>query len=540
VTRLLVTGLLLAAIAVPAARAATSAPAATRDGLCELLDVVLPLQCQEPPPSADGQGAAPASTAAAKSSSQQVATDQARRTPTRVRYDPRRLEIGFRPGTSRKTIDAAFARARVTPEQAIPALRTYMVGVDPARRDSALTSLRASPAVTTAGREVLVDALDVAPNDTEWAQQWGLQLTGFPRAWGLAPASDHVVVAVVDTGVDPAQPDLQGKLVPGYDFIDQTDTPSDDHGHGTAVAGIIAARAGNHLGIAGVCTGCLVMPVKVLDRDGVGDDTVIAAGIVWAVDHGAKVINLSLGGPGVTPSLSDAIAYAVDRGAVTVAAAGNNASTAPFYPAADPHAIGVAATTQADHPYPWSDFGAWVKVAAPGCNLAPLSNGYGSFCGTSAAAPVVAGLAALALAANPTATPEQIEQALGHPALPLPGFVQYGRIDAPATLSLLAPTQTAPTTTLAFRGSLLGRGTRSFVRTLPAGHVTATLTFRSARPVTFSLSPQSPPGSATTVAGTSPLRLQSTVGAGAVKVTVRAGRARVVRFTLTLQSTRTA
>jgi len=523
---------------VPAAQASASAPAASRDGLCELLDVVLPLECREPPP--EPGSSTPAGTTTTASSVQQAGTERVRQTPARVRFDPRRLEVSFAPGTPRRTVAAAFARARVSEEQAIPALQTYMVGVDPSRRDSALASLRASPGVADAGREVLVDALDVAPNDTEWSQQWGLQLTGFPRAWGLAPASDRVVVAVVDTGVDPAQPDLQGKLVPGYDFLDQTATPSDDHGHGTAVAGIIAARADNHIGIAGVCTGCLVMPVKVLGRDGVGDDTVIAAGIVWAVDHGARVINLSLGGPGVTPSLSDAIAYATDMGAVTVAAAGNNASTVPFYPAADPHAIGVAATTQADRPYPWSDFGAWVKVAAPGCNLAPVSDGggfgYGDFCGTSAAAPVVAGLAALALAANPAATPEQVEQALGHPAVPLPGFVQYGRIDAAATLSLLAPARAAPTTRITFRGWLPAHGTRSFVRTLPAGTVTATLSFRSARPVTLSLSPQTPAGSVTRVVGTSPLRLQTAAGAGPVKLTVRAGRAGIARFTLTLES----
>ena len=133
--------------------------------------------------------------------------------------------------------------------------------------------------------------------------------------------------------------------------------------------------------------------------------TVIAAAIVWAADHGARVINLSLGGPGSSVALADAIAYASARDVIVVAAVGNAGATTQFFPAADTHAVSVAATTVADRRYSWSNFGSWVRVAAPGCNLAPVrGGGYGTFCGTSSATPVVAGLVALELSAQPSAT----------------------------------------------------------------------------------------------------------------------------------------
>src|SRR5439155_14452806 len=140
------------------------------------------------------------------------------------------------------------------------------------------------------------------------------------------------------------------------------------------------------------------MPVKVLDSHGSGDDTLIAAGIVWAVDHGAQVINLSLGGPATSESLSAAIGYAAAKNVIVVGAAGNSGTTTPFYPAADPRVLSVAATTVADRRYSWSNFGSWVNVTAPGCNVAPLlAGGYGWFCGTSSATPPVTGLGALEL-----------------------------------------------------------------------------------------------------------------------------------------------
>lgn len=488
--------------------------------LCIVVDPLLRLGCPQPK--------APSAPSAEPRTSRAQTFESAavRSTSPVARYDPRRLTVTFVPGTSRVTVDRTFIRAGVTVERAIPKIRAYMVGVAPNRRDEALDALRDSPAVAKAGREVLVSAFDTTPDDTDWPRQAGLRLVGFPKAWDVTRGSNRVVVAVLDTGVDPTQADLRGALLAGYDFVNSDADPVDDEGHGSAVAGIIAARADNHQGVAGICWSCSIMPVKVLDGHGSGDDTVIAAGIVWAVDHGARVINLSLGGPETTQALGDAIAYAVARRAVVVGAAGNNGASVPFYPAADPNAIGVAGTTATDQLYPWSNFGPWVGVAAPGCNIAPvLTGGYGPFCGTSSATPVVSGLAALVLSIDPNAGATDVRQALARSAVPLPGAVQYGRIDASRTLASLQPVSLA-------RSSLVRRGTvggpvrtRTYRLSAAGGDVEATLAFKGAPQLKLSLVPQT--GSAIRRAGTSPLLLRRSVAEGTIKLVVRGGRTRV-------------
>ena len=178
-----------------------------------------------------------------------------------------------------------------------------------------------------------------------------------------------VVVAVVDSGVDPSQPDLQGALVPGADFADSSGSTVDQYGHGTMVAGVIAARGNNGQGVAGVCWVCQIMPIKVLDANGAGTAASVAEGIRWAADHGANVINLSfiLSSPDADVEASIADAHA--RGVLVVAAAGNNGSGDATYPAAYPFVVSVAATDDADQLYPWSSRGSWVTLAAPGCSL---------------------------------------------------------------------------------------------------------------------------------------------------------------------------
>ena len=177
-----------------------------------------------------------------------------------------------------------------------------------------LVALQSSSAVANAAKEPIAEAFDTSPDDTDWPQQAGLRVAGFPKAWDVTQGSSKIVVAVIDTGVDAKHPDLRGALVPGWDFVGNDADPADDHGHGTAVAGVIGARSNNRVGVAGICWRCLVMPIKVLDSKGNGDDTLIAAGIVWAVNHGARVLNLSLGGPGSSVELGNALMYAANEG----------------------------------------------------------------------------------------------------------------------------------------------------------------------------------------------------------------------------------
>jgi subtilisin family serine protease len=375
-----------------------------------------------------------------------------------------------------------------------------------------LASLQSSPAVASASKEPISEAFDTSPDDTDWPQQDGLRVAGFPKAWDVTQGSSKIVVAVIDTGVDPKHGDLRGALVPGWDFANNDADPSDDHGHGTAVAGVIGARSNNRTGGAGICWKCLVMPIKVLDSKGSGDDTLIAAGIVWATDHGAQVINLSLGGPGSSVELSNAMAYANTKGVIVVAAAGNAGGTTQFFPAADPHAVSVAATTNTDQRFTWSNFGSWVRLAAPGCNIATiLGGGYGTFCGTSSATPLVAGLVALELSAQPAATAREAEEALARAAVPLPAFVQYGRIDAGKTLALLRP---AGATSAVFRGTLGSRvRSRAYKLDVGAGPFTAVLRFTGGKRLTLI----TPIGR---VAGPSPLQVDGTSLAGAFTLQV--------------------
>ncbi|HEY8776775.1 MAG TPA: S8 family serine peptidase [Gaiellaceae bacterium] len=244
---------------------------------------------------------------------------------------------------------------------------------------------------------------------------------------------------------------------------------------------------------------------------------------MWATDHGARVINLSLGGPGSSVELSNALAYAGSKGVIVVAAAGNAGVTTQFFPAADVHAISVAATTVADRRYSWSNFGSWVRLAAPGCNIAPiLGGGYGTFCGTSSATPVVAGLVALELSAQPAATAREAEDALARAAVPLPGFVQYGRIDAGRTLALLHP---AAATNVVFKGTLGNRvRTRSYNLDVGAGTFSAVLRFTGGRRLTLA----SPIGRVT---GDSPIQLNGTSTAGTFELRV-SGTAAKTAFVL--------
>jgi subtilisin family serine protease len=244
-----------------------------------------------------------------------------------------------------------------------------------------------------------------------------------------------VVVAVVDTGVDASQPDLAGVVLPGVNLLNGDASSADDNGHGTSVAGVVAALADNGIGGSGVCGSCSILPIKAMGANGKGDLATVATAIVRAADMGARVIDLSLGGPTGMDALKQAVDYASSKGVLVVAAAGNSGHGAPFYPAGYPNVLSVGATDKLDHLYPWSEHGSWVRVSAPGCNVAPqLHGGYGNFCGTSSATPLAAGLAGLMLTQSPHATSAQLIAAMQKTARHVKTGVKYGRINATAAL----------------------------------------------------------------------------------------------------------
>lgn len=251
------------------------------------------------------------------------------------------------------------------------------------------------PAVAYAEPNGVYAATDT-PNDTYFSQQWGMKKVEAPLAWDITTGSTSVNIAIVDTGVSASHPDLAGKVIASVNFTDSP-TADDVYGHGTHVAGIAAALTNNALGVAGLGYNSTIMSVKVLGDSGSGSYSWIASGIIWAANNGAEVINLSLGGTSASLTLRDAIDYAWGKGAVVVAAAGNNGTSTPFYPAYYDNCMAVAATDSYDRLPSWSNYGDWVDLAAPGYYIYSTlrTGGYGNKSGTSMASPHVAGLAGL-------------------------------------------------------------------------------------------------------------------------------------------------
>jgi serine protease len=276
-----------------------------------------------------------------------------------------------------------------------------------------------------------------AANDPLFSHQWGLRQINAPAAWARGARGAGVTIAIVDSGVDLTHPDLKAKLLPGKDLVRAANGLSgpgcpgaqDENGHGTHVAGIAAAITNNGIGVAGTAPRARILPVRVIDAGGNGEVSAVNAGIRWAASHGAKVINLSLGGdtplignlPGSAPDTEKAVAYAFSKGAVVVAAAGNETTPLCDYPAASKDAVCVAATDSNGLPATYSNLPAdpdgTVAVRAPGgqgslfcesdadiwSTMWPSSGdescgtirGYETLAGTSMSTPFVSGVAAL-------------------------------------------------------------------------------------------------------------------------------------------------
>lgn len=276
------------------------------------------------------------------------------------------------------------------------------------------------------------------PNDPLWRDSWSLTKVRAPAAWRVTRGAAEVVVAVLDTGIDRNHPDLQGSFVDGWDAVNEDADATDDHGHGTLVAGVIAARANNGIGGVGACSQCSLMPVKVIGADGSGTAADIAEGIVWAADHGARVINMSFVMSGHDGGVAAALEHARSKGVLIVAAAGNDGGAEATFPAAQPGIVSVTGTDPSDARYEWATYGRWVTVAAPGCSLSTQAGGgYADFCGTSSAAAFASGIAALARSSAPDRTSAEVGERLSSSAVPVGEFVASGRVDAEAVVASL-------------------------------------------------------------------------------------------------------
>ncbi|RMF59542.1 MAG: hypothetical protein D6743_16140, partial [Calditrichaeota bacterium] len=319
------------------------------------------------------------------------------------------------------------------------------------------------------------DASTIVPNDPQFVNQWGLKNNGqafggkagkvgadinIEPAWDVTTGSEDILLAVLDSGIPPATPELSGRLLQGYDYVNDDPDPRDDLGHGTNVVSIAAATGNNGQGVAGVDWHCRILPMKVINSNNFGFFSWWAAALVAAADSGANVINMSLGGTDPSQTLQDGVNFAVAHRAIVVASMMNINSETPFFPAAYDNVIAVGATNNQDQravPFCFSstsgsNFGNHIDFVAPGDWILGLDyrnpNDTNFWCGTSQATPMVSGVITLLLSVNPDLTFDEVYNLLksgahdqiGPAAEDTPGwdkFYGWGRIDAGATVAAL-------------------------------------------------------------------------------------------------------
>src|SRR5512144_1503809 len=250
----------------------------------------------------------------------------------RAAADPDTLLVRFRPGVAPRRAHTVLARDGAT-VLGPPSRTGYVALRAPGRAEALRRRLAADPTVATVEPNYRRRAL-AKPDDPRFKRQRRyLSLLRLPEAWDIGRGSPTIDIAVVDTGVDLDTPDLAGRIAPGYNaWTGGRTPPQDDNGHGTVVAGAAAATTDNHVGIAGAAWTARIIPVKALDASGWGDDVHVSAGIQWAADHGAEIINLSLGDPSPSAALHAAVRYARSHGVLVVAAAGNSGVEAAYLP----------------------------------------------------------------------------------------------------------------------------------------------------------------------------------------------------------------
>jgi len=363
-----------------------------------------------------------------------------------LRHVSGRLLARGREGADSALVDRTLVLHGARVHHRVGGLAISVLEVPEASSEAVLQSLRQTGVFEFVEYDSYAHTAAEIPNDPSYGAQWHLAKIQSPGAWSVTTGSAAVVVAVIDSGVYGIHPDLMPKLVAGWNFVDSTANTTDQLGHGTAVAGTVAAASNNGIGVAGVSWASRIMPLVVVDANDLAAYSDLAAAVVFAADHGVRVINISAGGPDSSLALQAAVDYAWSKGAVIFASAMNNSVATPYYPAACEHVVAVSATDSNDHLAAFSNYGNWITLAAPGTNILTTMNGggYGYWFGTSFASPIVAGVAALCLAVNPSLTNAELVALLEDSAddLGAPGYdtaFGWGRVNAYRAVRLAAP-----------------------------------------------------------------------------------------------------
>jgi subtilisin family serine protease len=309
-----------------------------------------------------------------------------------------------------------------------------------------LRAFRQRPDVEFAELDQIVPPA-ATPDDPKYSTQWHLPKIDAPTAWDTTTGGSDVIIAILDSGCDPTHPDLAPKYVAGWNFYDENDDTSDVTGHGTAVAGQAAAIGNNSTGVASPAWSCPIMPLRITDTSGTATTQRMAAALVWAADRGVRVANLSFCLSGTSSTLSNGAKYFQEHGGVVTTSAGNNGDFVSTLPD-DPYLLLMSGTDSNDAIASWSSTGTNIDLCAPGQNIATTTRGgtYGAGSGTSAAAAVTAGVAALVYSANPTLTGVQVQDILEQSAddLGSNGWDQtygWGRVNAARAVALALQTE---------------------------------------------------------------------------------------------------
>ncbi len=354
-----------------------------------------------------------------------------------------RLLVKPKPHVAEGQLQALFNAQGAQEQTALKQIDVRIVSVVPARSDAVLDALRHNPSIEFAEQDYLHEPATV-PNDTYYSLEWHLPKIGAPAAWDTTVGSNSVIIAILDSGVDGTHPDLSSQLVAGWNLFDGNADTTDVIGHGTGVAGNAAAAGNNGLGVASPAWGCKIMPIRVADTNGYASTSMIADGVNYAADHGARVANVSFRVTG-SPTLSAAAQYLQSRGGVVTVSAGNDGAIDPSPD--DPYLITVSATDANDAVASFSNTGNSIDVSAPGVNIVTTirGGGYGYATGTSASAPLVAGVAALMISVNPSLTGAQVRDLIKQSADDLgpPGWdTGYGAGRLRADKAVIAAMQT--------------------------------------------------------------------------------------------------
>ncbi|MEM2669050.1 MAG: S8 family serine peptidase, partial [Candidatus Bathyarchaeia archaeon] len=351
------------------------------------------------------------------------------------------LLLRFKPGVGRRSSGALLRSLGACVVDEIPQISVLVISVPGRVAERVKSALARNPIVDFVEENRLIEP-SLTPNDPYYSRQWHLPAIGAPGAWNISTGSSDVVIAVLDSGVDPSHPDLAGKLLSGWNFYDNNADTSDVYGHGTKVAGAAAAIANNGIGVASVAWNCVILPIRVTDANGYTTYSLLSKGLVYAADRGAKAAVMSFqifSGS----SLSSAAKYLMDKGGLAVAAAGNTGKYEDY--ADNPYIVSVSATASGDTLASFSSYGPYVDLSAPGVSIYTTVKGgsYGSVSGTSFSAPIVAGVAALIFSVNPSLTPADVERILESTAVDLgdSGYDVYygwGRVNAYEALKAAA------------------------------------------------------------------------------------------------------